>query len=432
MNCDLIIHSAAQLVTCASANNGPKRGHDMRDVGDIANGNHLPAAIAISDGQIIAIGPSDDICADYQAKHSIDASGKTICPGLIDPHTHLIYAGDRVAEWEMKLRGVAYLEILAAGGGIVSTMRATRAAGIAALVAQAKPRLDTLMRNGVTTCEIKTGYGLSLEAELAMLQAIEQLAQTHPCDVLLTLLAAHTTPPEFKTDPNGYVDLVVEQIIPQAAAWFNQNARANHATPMACDVFCENHAFDVAQARRILMAGKQHGLTPKIHVDQFTSLGGVEMALEVGALSCDHLDVTTADDRARLAQSSAVAVVLPAVTFHLGSHQFANARAFIDDGCALALSTDHNPGSAPCLSPALTMSIACRYQKLNPAEALNACTINAAHALGIGNKVGSLEIGKQADIIIINAPDYRHLAYQFGGNLVQYVIKNGAVAMVNG
>lgn len=427
MNCDLIIHSAAQLVTCASANNGPKRGHDMRSVGDIAN-----AAIAISDGQIIAIGTSNDVRANYTAKHSIDASGKTICPGLIDPHTHLIYAGDRVAEWEMKLRGVAYLEILAAGGGIVSTMRATRVAGVAALVAQAKPRLDTLMRNGVTTCEIKTGYGLSLEAELAMLQAIEQLAQTHPCDVLLTLLAAHTTPPEFKTDPNGYVDLVVEQIIPQAAAWFNQNARANHATPMACDVFCENHAFDVAQARRILMAGKQHGLTPKIHVDQFTSLGGVEMALEVGALSCDHLDVTTSGDRTRLAQSSAVAVVLPAVTFHLGSHQFANARAFIDDGCALALSTDHNPGSAPCLSPALTMSIACRYQKLSPAEALNACTINAAHALGIGNKVGSLEIGKQADIIIIDAPDYRHLAYQFGGNLVQYVIKNGAVAMVNG
>ena len=427
MNCDLIIHSAAQLVTCASANNGPKRGHGNSSVGDIAN-----AAIAISDGQIIAIGTSNDVRANYTAKHSIDASGKTVCPGLIDPHTHLIYAGDRVAEWEMKLHGVAYLEILAAGGGIVSTMRATRAAGVAALVAQAKPRLDTLMRNGVTTCEIKTGYGLSLEAELAMLQAIEQLAQTHPCDVLLTLLAAHTTPPEFKTDPNGYVDLVVEQIIPQAAAWFNQNARANHTTPMACDVFCENHAFDVTQARRILMAGKQHGLTPKIHVDQFTSLGGVEMALEVGALSCDHLDVTTADDRARLAQSSAVAVVLPAVTFHLGSHQFANARAFIDDGCALALSTDHNPGSAPCLSPALTMSIACRYQKLSPAEALNACTINAAHALGISNKVGSLEIGKQADIIIIDAPDYRHLAYQFGGNLVQYVIKNGAVAMVNG
>ncbi|MCW1967992.1 MAG: imidazolonepropionase [Anaerolineae bacterium] len=418
MDCDLLIHSAAQLVTCASPSS--KRGAAMREVGALAN-----AAIAVSDGQIVALGPSDDIRAVCHAKHSIDASGKTVLPGFIDPHTHLVYAGDRVAEWEMKLRGVPYLDILAAGGGIVSTMRATRAAGVAGLVAQAKPRLDTMFRNGVTTCEIKTGYGLSLAAELAMLQASEQLAQTHPCDILLTLLAAHTTPPEFKSDPGGYVDLVVERIIPQAALWFEHEAKSNHAGPLACDVFCENHAFDVAQSQRILRAGKTHGMTPKIHVDQFTSLGGVKMALELGAVSCDHLEVTTPEDRARLAQSNTVAVVLPAVTFHLGSQQFANACAMIDDGCALALSTDLNPGSAPCLSPSLVMAIACRYQKLSPAEALNACTINAAHALGIGHRVGSLEIGKQADILIVAAPDYRHLAYQFGNNLVERVIKNG-------
>lgn len=418
MNCDLLIHSAAQMVTCASPS--AKRGAAMREVGALTN-----AAIAVSDGQIVALGPSDDIRAVYRATHSIDASGKTVLPGFIDPHTHLVYAGDRVAEWEMKLRGVSYLDILAAGGGIVSTMRATRAAGVAGLVAQAKPRLNTLFRNGVTTCEIKTGYGLSLEAELAMLQASEQLAQTHPCDVLLTLLAAHTTPPEFKGDPDGYVDLVIEHIIPQAAAWFEHEARPNHASPLACDVFCENHAFDVTQSQRILQAGKAHGMTPKIHVDQFTSLGGVQMALALGAVSCDHLEVTTPEDRARLAQSDAVAVVLPAVTFHLGSQQFANARAMIDDGCALALSTDLNPGSAPCLSPALVMAISCRYQKLSPAEALNACTINAAYALGIGHRVGSLEIGKQADILIADAPDYRHLAYQFGNNLIERVVKNG-------
>ena len=192
-------------------------------------------------------------------------------------------------------------------------------------------------------------------------------------------------------------------------------------------MFCEKNAFDVAQARRVLLAGKQHGMRPKIHVDQFTSLGGVGMALDLGALSCDHLDVTTNEDRARLAQSSAVAVVLPAVNFHLGGAGFANARAMLDEGCAVALSTDMNPGSAPCLSPQMVMAIACRFQKLSPAEALNACTINAAYALGIGDAVGSLAVGKQADVLIVDAPDYRHLAYQFGGNLVQTVVKRGQV-----
>ena len=425
MNVDLLIHSATQLITCANPH-GPKCGQAMRDVGAIENG-----AVAILGDKLLAIGKSDDLRKTHHATREIDASNQVICPGFVDPHTHLVFAGDRVNEWELKLRGASYLDILAAGGGILSTMRATREATLEPLVAVARKRLDVMLHNGVTTCEIKTGYGLNVETELKMLQVIESLAQTHPCDVLLTLLAAHTVPPEFKSDPNGYVDLVVEHIIPQAAAWFEREARANHASPMSCDVFCEKSAFDVAQARRVLVAGKQHGMRPKIHVDQFTSLGGVGMALEVGALSCDHLDVTTTDDRARLAQSSAVAVVLPAVNFHLGGVGFANARAMIDEGCAVALSTDMNPGSAPCLSPQLVMAIACRFQKLSPAEAMNACTINAAHALGIGDAVGSLEVGKQADVLIVDAPDYRHLAYQFGGNLVQTVIKRGRVIAPN-
>jgi imidazolonepropionase len=421
MKVDLLIHSAAQLVTCASPN-GSKRGAAMRDVGVIEDG-----AIAIADGQIIAVGRSDEIRNTHYAIRTLDATGKLLCPGFVDPHTHLIYAGDRASEWEMKLRGASYLDILAAGGGILSTMRATREATLEALVAQSHQRLDVMFRNGVTTCEIKSGYGLDVEAELKMLRAAEQLAQTHPCDVLLTLLAAHAVPPEFRNAVDDYVDVVVDEIVPQAAAWFEAEARANHASPIACDVFCESHAFDVDQSRRVLMAGKAHGMTPKIHADQFNSLGGVPMALDLGAISCDHLDATTAEDRARLAQSNTVAVVLPAVNFHLGSLHFANARAMIDEGCALALSTDHNPGSAPCLSPALVMAIASRYQKLTPAEALNACTINAAHAVGIGDAVGSLEVGKQADVLIIDAPDYRHLAYQFGVNLVETVIKRGRI-----
>ncbi|BCX05475.1 MAG: imidazolonepropionase [Candidatus Roseilinea sp.] len=420
MRVDLLIHSAAQLITCASPG-GPKRGAAMRELGIIKDG-----AVAISDGVITAVGPSDELRRTHDARRTIDAAGQLVCPGFVDPHTHLVYAGDRVAEWEMKLRGAAYLDILAAGGGILSTMRATREASLEQLVASARKRLDAMLRNGVTTCEIKTGYGLSVEAELKMLCAIAVLMQTHPCEVIPTLLAAHAVPPEFASNPDGYVDLVVEEIIPQAAAWL-QSSIVNHQLPMFVDVFCENNAFDVEQSRRILMAGKQLGLLPKIHADQFNTLGGVPMALELGAVSCDHLDVTTAEDRARLAQSDAIAVVLPAVNFHLGSAHFSDARAMIDAGCAVALATDHNPGSAPCLSPALVMAIACRHQKLTPAEALNACTINAAHALGISDHVGSLEAGKQADVLIVSAPDYRHLAYQFGVNLVETVIKRGEV-----
>jgi imidazolonepropionase len=420
MKVDLLLHSAAQLVTCASPNAQPKRDKDMRNVGMITNG-----AIAIADGHIVAVGDSAELRNAHIAKREINVTGKTLCPGFVDPHTHIVYGGDRVNEFELRINGASYMEILAAGGGIVSTMQHTRSASLNQLLAQSRARLDALYKNGVTTCEIKTGYGLNTLTELKMLQAIEQLAQTHPCDVMFTLLAAHTTPPEYKSDPTAYVDLVVNEIIPTASNWFNTQAKAHHHTPLACDVFCENHAFNVEQSRRILTAGKRYGMTPKIHVDQFTSMGGVEMALELGVISCDHLDVTTPEDRRRLAQSSTVAVVLPAVTFNLGSAQFAHARQMIDEGCAVALSTDMNPGSAPCLSPALVMAIACRYQRLLPSEALNASTINAAHALGIANRVGSIEVGKQADILIIDAPDYRHLAYQFGVNLVKTVIKNG-------
>lgn len=419
MRIDLLIHSAAQLVTCAGPV-GPKRGPAMCDLGIIEDG-----AIAIGDGVIVALGSSDELCRTYDARRAIDAAGKLVCPGFVDPHTHLVYAGDRVAEWEMKLCGANYLDILTAGGGILSTMRATREAPPEQLVAQAHRRLDALTRRGVTTCEIKTGYGLSVAAELKMLRVIAALAQTHACDVLPTLLAAHAVPPEFASNPDGYIDLIVDEIIPKAAAWFQ--SITHHQSPMFVDVFCEKGAFDVDQSRRVLMAGKQFGLLPKIHADQFNALGGVPMALELGAVSCDHLDVTMAEDRARLARSNAIAVLLPAVNFHLGSTHFADARALIDAGCAVALATDHNPGSAPCLSPTIVMAIACRYQKLTPAEALNAFTINAAHALAIGDRVGSLEADKQADVLIVGAPDYRHLAYQFGVNLVEMVIKRGEI-----
>lgn len=416
---DLIIHSAEQVVTCASARM-PKRSAELAAAGVIARG-----AIAISDGLIVDAGATDEVCAAWSAPRTVDASGRVLCPGFIDCHTHLVFAGERVAEWEQKVAGASYLEILAAGGGILSTMRATRAAPLEHLLNCARDRLDTMFALGSTTVEVKTGYGLNLESELKCLEVVGALQASHACDLLPTLLAAHATPPEFTGDSDGYVDLVTSQIIPAAAQWYAASPFAGKAAGLGCDVFCEDHAFSVAQSRRVLEAGIACGLRPTIHADQFNALGGVSLAVELGARSADHLDVTTPEECARIAGSPTAAVLLPAVPFHLGSCHYPNARALIDAGAALALATDFNPGSAPCFSLPMVMAIACRYLRMTPAEALNACTINAACALGIGDRVGSLELGKQADVLVLNLPDYRHIAYWLGVNPVERIIKRG-------
>ncbi|MCU0490883.1 MAG: imidazolonepropionase [Chloroflexaceae bacterium] len=419
MQVDLIIHSAQQLVTCASPA-GPKRGAAMADVGPIANG-----AVAVRDGRIVAVGPSAALCQHYVAGTLVDAAGMVVCPGFVDCHTHVVYAGDRVTEFEQRIQGASYLEIMDAGGGIVSTMAATRASAPEQLIAESRARLDRMLRLGTTTVEAKTGYGLSLESELKQLAAIAPLDQNHPIELVPTFLGAHAVPPEFSGQPDAYVDLVVREMLPAAAAWYRSSHFAQRGVPFFVDVFCERGAFDVSQSRRVLEAGRALGLPLKAHVDEFSALGGLALALELGATSVDHLDVTTAEGIAQLAASNAIAVVIPAVNFNLGSGHFADARAMVDAGAALALTTDINPGSAPCPSLPLVMAIACRYQRLLPAEALNAVTINAAHALGLGQRLGSLEVGKQADMLLVQAPDYRHLAYQFGDNLVAQVIKNG-------
>lgn len=421
MKIDLLIHSAAQLVTCASPN-GLKRGEAMADVGLIANG-----ALAIADGQIVAVGPTPDLRADFSADETIDASGKVVCPGFVDPHTHVVYAGDRVNEFELRIRGASYMEIMGAGGGIVSTMRATRAATVEQLVAESRPRLEAMLALGTTTVEIKTGYGLDTASELKMLQAIALLASSSPLDLIPTFLGAHAVPPEYKGRTDDYVNLVIEEMLPAVVEWYQPSTFNLQPSTLFCDVFCEANVFDREQSRQVLEAGIKLGLPAKIHTDEFANLGGVSLALELGATSVDHLDVTPPAEVEMLAKSNTVGVVLPAVNFNLGSSHFANARAMIDAGVALTLATDINPGSAPCPSMPLVMAMACRYQRLLPAEALNAGTINAAYALGLGHKIGSLEAGKQADVLIVNAPDYRHLAYQFGGNLVERVIKRGRV-----
>ena len=419
MNVDLLIHSAAQLVTCAGPG-GPKRGAALRDVALIEGG-----AVAVAGGQIVAVGPTTELRARYSAAQTLDAGGKVVCPGFVDPHTHVVYAGDRVHEFEMRIQGATYLEIMTAGGGIAATTAATRAATPAQLVAETRPRLDAMFALGTTTAEAKSGYGLDTETELKILQAIAELDCTHPVDLVPTFMGAHALPPEFAGCADAYVDLVVGEMLPAVADWYRASHFAARGVPLFADVFCEQSAFDVAQSRRVLEAAIRLDMRVKAHVDEFTALGGVAMALDLGATSVDHLDVTGAEDVARLAASGTVGVLIPAVNFNLGSAHFADARGMADAGAAIALTTDINPGSAPCPAMPLVMAIACRYQRLLPAEALNAATINAAHAIGLADRLGSLEAGKQADILVINAPDYRHIAYQFGGNLVEHAIKRG-------
>ncbi len=423
MKVDLLIHHATQLVTCASPD-GPRRGHGLADVGLIPDG-----AVAVADGEIVGVGTSDDLLAEYTARETLDVSNKVVCPGFVDPHTHLVYAGDRVSEFEMRIQGATYVEIMQAGGGILSTTRATRAATVEELVAASRPRLDAMFALGTTTAEVKTGYGLDAESELTMFQAIAALDAAHPADLVPTFLGAHAVPPEYKGRTDDYLDLVIHTMLPQVVDWYQDSAFAARRTPLFCDVFCEANVFDREQSRRVLQAGLVHGLPAKIHADEFKALGGVGLAVELGAVSADHLDVTPAAEIEVLAASPTIGVVLPAVNFNLGSTHYADARGMIDAGVALALATDINPGSAPCPSMPLVMAIACRYQRLLPAEALNASTINAAYAIGLGDRIGSIEAGKQADLLVVDAPDYRHLAYQFGINLVERVIKRGQLKL---
>lgn len=415
---DVLIYNIGQLVTCASEE--PKRGAAMRDVGLIAD-----AAVAIRDGTIAAVGPSDDLRRQYPAQNEIDAGGRAVVPGFVDCHTHVVYGGDRAHEFEMRIGGASYLDILAAGGGIISTTWATRAASEAELIASAAARLRDMLRLGTTTIEAKTGYGLDTATELKTLRVIAALAEQQPVQLVPTFLGAHAVAPEFAGRADAYVDVVIDEMLPAVAAWHRESPLRD--VPLFCDVFCEHNAFSVAQSERVLRAGATLGMGIKAHVDEFNALGGTALAVGLGAASVDHLDVTEASDIALLASSDTVAVIMPAVNFNFGSSQFANARALIDAGATVALATDINPGSAPCPSMQMIMAIACRYQRLLPAEALNAATLNAAYAIGLGAQIGSIEVGKQADLLILHEADYRHLAYQFGGNGVAQVLKRGVV-----
>ncbi len=416
----MLFHSASQLLTLAG---GPQRGGDLGNLGIIPDG-----AVLIQGETIAAVGPSDELRARYPHELAVSAAGRVVMPGFVDPHTHLVWAGDRAAEFEMRLQGKTYLEILAAGGGILSTVRATREASREDLLAQTRSRMHSLLRHGTTTAEAKTGYGLETAAELAQLAALYGLDAEGPLEMAPTFLGAHAVPPEYKDRPDEFTELICAEMLPAVRDWMAAQQPGN-PLPFV-DVFCETGAFSLEQTRRILSVARDLGFPLKIHADEFDNLGGAALAAGLGAVSADHLVETGPVDIRALAGSDTVAVALPCTPFGLAQPRYTPAREILAAGGLLAIASDINPGTAWCESMQFVIALACRYLRLTPAQAIAAATINAAAAIRRADRIGSLEPGKQADLLILSTGDYRHLGYRFGANLVEAVIKRGKVYLV--
>jgi imidazolonepropionase len=417
----MLIYNAKQLLTLAG---GPQRGRHLGNLGLIPEG-----AVLIRDGVVQAYGPSQDMLEWYPKEPRFNAAGKVVMPGLVDPHTHLIFMGNRALEFEMRLEGKSYQEIMAAGGGIVNTVRMTRDASLEELVAAARPRAEGMLRYGTTTAEAKTGYGLTQSSELLQLQAILKLDQECTLELVPTYLAAHAIPKEFTHDPQGYTELVVEKMLPDLQLWWKRTV-PNRPLPFV-DVFCEVGAFTLEQSRQILVKAKELGFPLKIHADEFENLGGTSLAVRLGATSADHLVKTSSADIQALGVSDTVAVSLTPTPFGLGHSEFTPAQEIIAANGILAIASDLNPGTAWCESMQFVIALSCRYLKITVAQAIAAATINAAAAIGRADQIGSLEPGKQADLLVLSVDDYRNLGYKFGGNLVQRVMKRGKWVVEN-
>ena len=413
----MLIHSAAQLVTLTG---GARRGSDMNRLEIISDG-----AVLLEDDRIAAVGESALMLARYPNALRLDARGRVVMPGLVDPHTHLVWAGDRAAEFEMRLQGKTYMEIMAAGGGIAATVRATRQSSREELLSQTRQRAARMLAHGTTTAEAKTGYGLDLASELNQLEVLLALDDEGGLEIAPTFMGAHAVAPEFNGDAQAFTDAICDRMLPVVRAWWQENA-AGRPLPFV-DVFCEKGVFDLAQTRQILQAARGLGFPLKLHADEFENIGGASLAAELGAASADHLVKTSLEDIQNLAHSNTVAVSLPCTPFGLGQCEYTPAREIIAQGGLLALATDLNPGPAWCENMQFVIALACRAMRLTPAEAICAATINAAAALQREERVGSLEAGKQADLIILQSADYRNLAYRFGVNQVHTVIKKGKI-----
>jgi imidazolonepropionase len=423
----LLVIGASEVVTMAG---GLRRGAAQDDPAIVTGEDPI---VAMWDGAIAAVGPLEEVKRrltadghDIASFSFLDAHGGTVTPGLIDPHTHLLFGGTREGEIALRQRGASYLDILAAGGGILSTVAATRSADEETLTGHGRRWLGTMLRHGVTTIETKSGYGLDLPTELRLLRVADALGREGPIEILPTFLGLHAVPPEYRDGPDGadrFVEAVVARMLPVVAA--SGQARF-------CDVFCERGVFTPEQSRRFLLAGAALGLSPRLHADELVPSGGAELAAEIGALSADHLAVPSTAGIEALARAAGgprpvVAVVLPATTLFLGTDHHAPARTFIEQGIPVALGTDFNPGTSPTANLPLALSLGVLTLRLSPAEALAAVTINAAHALGLGKSHGSLEPGKTADMVVWDVPSHRQLPYWVGADLARTVVKGGRV-----
>jgi imidazolonepropionase len=418
---DLIIKNASQLLTLRSHKKSPRRGEQMQDVGLVSDG-----AVVVRDGLILAAGSNDEVEATFAPgpeTEVIDARAKVVMPGFVDPHTHSIFAGSREEEFELRIKGASYQEIAASGGGIRASVRRLRQATEEQLRGEARPRLDRMLSLGTTTAEAKSGYGLSLTDEIKSLEVIARVDQDHPLDLVPTFLGAHEVPDEFRQNRGEYIRRVQEEMIPQVA----QRGLAEF-----CDIFCEEGVFDVEEARQILTAAKKVGLKLKLHADELAASGGSLLAAQLGAVSADHLVFVNQEGIEAMASAGVVAVLLPGTTFSLGLERYAPARRMIEAGLPVALATDLNPGSCMTESMPMIITLACLEMKMTPAEAIAAATINAAYAVDRGDMMGSLEVGKQADLVVWDMPSYKVLPYHFGVNLVDTVIKSGRVVYRQG
>jgi imidazolonepropionase len=407
----LILKNIKQLVTVAAGGKRVKAGVSMRDIGVIEN-----AAVIIENNLITWCGQSGEIPVNIPADaHIIDCTDLVGLPGFVDSHTHTVFAGTREDEFAMRSEGMTYQQIAERGGGILNSVRATRQATKKELKKFAGKRLDAMLRQGTTTIEIKSGYCLDPEGEVKMLEVIRELSDEHLLDVVGTFLGAHAFPPEFKDNHDGYIELLCSNMIP----YISKKKLATF-----CDVFCEKSYFSIEQSRKILTTAREHGLQLKIHADQLIASGGAALAVELGTVSADHLECIPDKDIPMLANSNVVGVVLPGASFFL-NHTYPPARKLIDSGAAIAIATDFNPGSSMSYSMPLMMTIACTHMKMTPEETITAATFNGAAALGMEKKIGSIEPGKQADIILYDIPNYRYLPYHYGENHVAKVIKAG-------